>query len=105
MFRRRSDGNGASAQEGPAAPSPHLIDLRVVVKDYVTDAGPFRALDGVDLRVPLGIPRRVGDAEDHGRHDRAVAQGPAIANPRERDDERTAERDGAHTPAIAKQLA
>jgi putative ABC transport system ATP-binding protein len=54
VFRRRRDGNGASAQEGSAAPSPHLIDLRVVVKDYVTDAGPFRALDGVDIQVDHG---------------------------------------------------
>jgi putative ABC transport system ATP-binding protein len=32
----------------------HLIDLRDVVKDYVTDAGPFRALAQVSLQVDSG---------------------------------------------------
>jgi putative ABC transport system ATP-binding protein len=32
----------------------HLIDLREVVKDYVTDAGPFRALKSVSLQVDSG---------------------------------------------------
>jgi putative ABC transport system ATP-binding protein len=32
----------------------HLIDLRDVVKDYVTDAGPFRALKEVSLQVNAG---------------------------------------------------
>jgi putative ABC transport system ATP-binding protein len=32
----------------------HLIDLRDVVKDYVTDAGPFRALRSVSLQVDAG---------------------------------------------------
>jgi putative ABC transport system ATP-binding protein len=32
----------------------HLIDLRDVVKDYVTDAGPFRALKSVSLEVDRG---------------------------------------------------
>jgi len=32
----------------------HLIDLRDVVKDYVTDAGPFRALKEVSLQVDAG---------------------------------------------------
>jgi putative ABC transport system ATP-binding protein len=32
----------------------HLIDLRDVVKDYVTDAGPFRALKGVSIQVDAG---------------------------------------------------
>jgi putative ABC transport system ATP-binding protein len=32
----------------------HLIDLREVVKDYVTDAGPFRALKSVSLQVDAG---------------------------------------------------
>ena len=32
----------------------HLIDLRNVVKDYVTDAGPFRALKDVTLQVDAG---------------------------------------------------
>ena len=32
----------------------HLIDLQDVVKDYVTDAGPFRALAEVSLQVDAG---------------------------------------------------
>jgi putative ABC transport system ATP-binding protein len=32
----------------------HLIDLRDVIKDYVTDAGPFRALKEVSLQVDAG---------------------------------------------------
>jgi putative ABC transport system ATP-binding protein len=32
----------------------HLIDLRDVVKDYVTDAGPFRALKSVSIEVDRG---------------------------------------------------
>ncbi len=32
----------------------HLIDLQDVVKDYVTDAGPFRALKSVSLQVDAG---------------------------------------------------
>jgi len=32
----------------------HLIDLRDVVKDYVTDAGPFRALKSVSVQVDAG---------------------------------------------------
>jgi putative ABC transport system ATP-binding protein len=32
----------------------HLIDLRNVVKDYHTDAGPFRALSDVSLQVDAG---------------------------------------------------
>ena len=32
----------------------HLIDLRDVVKDYVTEAGPFRALAEVSLQVDSG---------------------------------------------------
>jgi putative ABC transport system ATP-binding protein len=32
----------------------HLIDLRDVTKDYVTDAGPFRALAQVSLQVDAG---------------------------------------------------
>ncbi len=52
MFRRR---NGAAAgQAGPDRPTSHLIDLRDVAKDYVTAAGPFRALDDVSLQVDRG---------------------------------------------------
>jgi putative ABC transport system ATP-binding protein len=55
VFRRarnakQTDGDGA----GPAPATQHLIDLRAVVKDYITDAGPFRALDGVDIQVDHG---------------------------------------------------
>jgi putative ABC transport system ATP-binding protein len=32
----------------------HLIDIRDVVKDYLTDAGPFRALKSVSLQVDAG---------------------------------------------------
>jgi putative ABC transport system ATP-binding protein len=53
VFRRRRDGAGDADGRGDAATS-HLIDLRGVVKDYVTDAGPFRALDGIDLQVDAG---------------------------------------------------
>lgn len=52
MFRRRRDGSTADAAAG--APTPHLIDLRGVVKDYLTDAGAFRALDAIDLQVDRG---------------------------------------------------
>ena len=47
---------GGAVDRAPAeiAPSRHLIDLRAVVKDYVTDAGSFRALRGVDLQVDAG---------------------------------------------------
>ena len=53
MFRRRRGGSAADDPATDAAAS-HLIDLRRVVKDYVTDAGPFRALDAVDLQVDPG---------------------------------------------------
>ena len=55
MFRRafgRKRGVTGPVEAVPA--SRHLIDLRAVVKDYVTDAGPFRALQGVDLQVDHG---------------------------------------------------
>jgi putative ABC transport system ATP-binding protein len=47
---------GGADDRAPAeiAPSRHLIDLRRVVKDYVSDAGAFRALHGVDLQVDSG---------------------------------------------------
>jgi len=62
MFRRRRNGSAATAATNghvvptaaePVSP-PHLVDLRGVVKDYVTDAGPFRALDHVDFQVDPG---------------------------------------------------
>jgi putative ABC transport system ATP-binding protein len=52
VFRRRRDSTSGSGADG--AGSSHLIDLRGVVKDYVTDAGAFRALDGIDLQVDRG---------------------------------------------------
>lgn len=56
MFRRRGNGAVTGPPIGPdGQPLPqHLIDLRRVVKDYVTDAGPFRALHEVDLQVDRG---------------------------------------------------
>jgi len=51
---RRILGGSAARAPGDIAPSRHLIDLRTVVKDYVTDAGSFRALRGVDLQVDAG---------------------------------------------------
>jgi len=55
VFRRAFDRKRGATD--PAATTPvshHLIDLQTVVKDYVTDAGPFRALQGVDLQVDHG---------------------------------------------------
>ncbi len=55
MFRRPNSGtSGRVAHDVPDPSSHHLIDLRAVVKDYTTDAGPFRALDGIDLQVDRG---------------------------------------------------
>ena len=55
MFRRPNSGtSGRVAPDVPDPSSHHLIDLRAVVKDYTTDAGPFRALDGIDLQVDRG---------------------------------------------------
>jgi putative ABC transport system ATP-binding protein len=53
VFRRvraatRSNGSA------PLAARTRLVELRGVVKDYLTDAGPFRALHGVDLEVDPG---------------------------------------------------
>ncbi len=54
MIRRPKNGPSGNAGDIASLASAHLIDLRSVVKDYVTDAGPFRALDGVDLQVDAG---------------------------------------------------
>ena len=52
---RRLLGSGVAARPAvDPAPSRHLIDLRAVVKDYVTEAGPFRALHDVVLQVDAG---------------------------------------------------
>ena len=39
---------------GPRPDGAPVIELRDVVKEYVTDAGPFRALAGVSLRIDAG---------------------------------------------------
>ena len=39
---------------GPRPDGAPVIELHDVVKEYVTDAGPFRALDGVSLRIDAG---------------------------------------------------
>jgi putative ABC transport system ATP-binding protein len=54
MLRRLVGGRAPDRAPAEIAPSRHLIDLRAVVKDYVTDAGPFRALRDVDLQVDAG---------------------------------------------------
>ncbi len=51
---RRFLGGANDRALAEVAPSRHLIDLRAVVKDYVNDAGSFRALRGVDLQVDAG---------------------------------------------------
>jgi putative ABC transport system ATP-binding protein len=54
MLRRLTGAVPADRAANPTAPSQHLIDLRGVVKDYLTEAGSFRALGGVDLQVAAG---------------------------------------------------
>jgi len=54
MLRRLLGSDPAVRAAADLAPSRHLIDLRAVVKDYLTDAGPFRALRDVDLQVDAG---------------------------------------------------
>jgi putative ABC transport system ATP-binding protein len=55
VVRRPNSGtSGTVAHDVPDPASHHLIDLRAVVKDYTTDAGPFRALDTIDLQVDRG---------------------------------------------------
>ena len=50
-----ADGVGAAATDPVSDPAtPPLVDVRGVVKDYRTDAGPFRALAGVDLEILPG---------------------------------------------------
>jgi putative ABC transport system ATP-binding protein len=51
---RRLLGGADDRTLAETAPSRHLIDLRGVVKDYVTPAGSFRALRGIDLQVDAG---------------------------------------------------
>lgn len=50
-FRR--DGNG-KPKNGHHRPNGSLIELQQVVKTYVSEAGSFTALKGVDLRVEAG---------------------------------------------------
>jgi putative ABC transport system ATP-binding protein len=45
--------SSATDSAGLPADGP-IVDLRGVVKDYRTEAGPFRALDGVDLEIQAG---------------------------------------------------
>ena len=45
---------GANTEHPLRAPALQPVDLRGVVKDYVTDAGAFRAIDGVSLTVDAG---------------------------------------------------
>jgi putative ABC transport system ATP-binding protein len=54
MLRRLLGSSAPAPAAADLAPSRHLIDLRAVVKDYVTDAGPFRALRDIDLQVDRG---------------------------------------------------
>jgi putative ABC transport system ATP-binding protein len=54
MLRRLLGSDPAPRAAADLAPSRHLIDLRAVVKDYLTDAGSFRALHGADLQVDAG---------------------------------------------------
>jgi putative ABC transport system ATP-binding protein len=51
---RRFQGGANDPAIAEIAPSRHLVDLRGVVKDYLTDAGPFRALRDVDFQVDAG---------------------------------------------------
>jgi putative ABC transport system ATP-binding protein len=53
VFRRSPTARHRTNGAVPA-PATHLVELREVVKDYVTDAGPFRALHGVTLEVDPG---------------------------------------------------
>ncbi len=53
LVRRRLDRSAIGDQMDAGRPRV-LIDLRGVVKDYVTDAGTFRALDDVSLQVAAG---------------------------------------------------
>jgi putative ABC transport system ATP-binding protein len=46
--------SGNAGDDEPVVATGHLIDLRAVVKDYITDAGPFRALVDVNLQVDRG---------------------------------------------------
>jgi putative ABC transport system ATP-binding protein len=55
VFRRPGNGTAPSAPASDGRDgAAHLVDLRSVIKDYETDAGPFRALAGVDLQVDRG---------------------------------------------------
>lgn len=57
MFKRflRRENEGSGNGNGRAANiSPHLIDLRQVVKAYITPVGDFIALDGIDLTIDEG---------------------------------------------------
>jgi ABC-type lipoprotein export system ATPase subunit len=53
IFRRSIERNGNGNGHYPDI-SAHLIDLRHVVKAYVTPVGDFIALDGIDLTIDAG---------------------------------------------------
>ena len=101
MFRRRGTGTTATDRKATGAtdgrPSPHLIDLRRVVKDYVTDAGPFRALHEVDLQVDPGefiaVVGRSGSGKSHAdEHDDRHRPGDRRHRDRRRPGPRAAQR-------------
>jgi putative ABC transport system ATP-binding protein len=50
----RSDQPAVAGPPATASRPSHPVDLRAVVKDYLTDAGAFRALDGVSMTVESG---------------------------------------------------
>ena len=56
MFRHRrtSEGHFAEGNANDGQHHDHLIELRGVVKEYETAAGPFAALKGIDLSIDAG---------------------------------------------------
>ncbi len=56
LFRREKNNGKTSGKNGSNIDSvpAHLIDLRDVVKAYITPVGDFIALDGIDLEVDEG---------------------------------------------------
>jgi putative ABC transport system ATP-binding protein len=53
-LKRTNDNNGNKKELFTTVPSDVLIDLRAIVKEYQTEAGPFLALRGIDLEVHPG---------------------------------------------------
>jgi putative ABC transport system ATP-binding protein len=54
LLKRRNKNYAAPANGSHKNGNTHLIDLRNVVKQYDTAAGPFTALRGIDLQVEKG---------------------------------------------------